>query len=88
MNNGYAEIKNCIIEDNQAYSKGAVKNGSYDATKPDIRYGGQSRHEGTMVMEKVSIKKQRGKGKRGRWNSKQLGSWKPWEHDHQKQQHP
>ena len=37
MNNGYAEIKNCIIEDNQAYSKGAVKNGSYDATKPDIR---------------------------------------------------
>lgn len=34
MNNGYAEIKNCIIEDNQAYSKGAVKNGSYDATKP------------------------------------------------------
>ena len=56
MNNGYAEIKNCIIEDNQAYSKGAIKNGSYDATKPDIRYGGQSRHEGTMVMEKASIK--------------------------------
>lgn len=56
MNNGYAEIKNCIIEDNQAYSKGAVKNGSYDATKPDIRYDGQLRHEGTMVMEKVSIK--------------------------------
>ena len=76
MNNGYAEIKNCIIEDNQAYSKGAVKNGSYDATKPDIRYGGQSRHEGTMVMEKVSIKNNvaREKGEDGTPSSSAVGN--------------
>lgn len=76
MNNGYADIKNCIIEDNQAYSKGAVKNGSYDATKPDIRYGGQSRHEGTMVIEKVSIKNNvaREKGEDGTPSSSAVGN--------------
>lgn len=56
MNNGYADIKNCIIENNQASSKGAIKNGSYDNTKPDIIYNGKSRHEGTMNLDTVSIK--------------------------------
>lgn len=56
MNNGYADIKNCIIENNQASSKGAIKNGSYDHTKPDIIYNGKSRHEGTMNLDSVSIR--------------------------------
>ena len=56
MNNGYADIKNCIIENNQASSKGAIKNGSYDHTKPDIIYNGKSHHEGTMNLDSVSIR--------------------------------
>lgn len=56
MNNGYADIQNCIIENNQASSKGAIKNGSYDHTKPDIIYNGKSHHEGTMNLDSVSIR--------------------------------
>lgn len=76
MNNGYADIKNCIIENNQASSKGAIKNGSYDHTKPDIIYNGKSRHEGTMNLDSVSIRNNvaREKGEDGTPSSSAVGN--------------